>query len=168
MTVVYAREDLPICAKDKPSIFLAGCTPRTTDVKSWRPDALNLLAELEFDGVVFVPEDRLGGFDVTIPNVWLKQVQWEIKCLDAANIVMFWIPRHVETKQYGFTSNVEFGRYVQKSILGFPENADHMRYLAWLYKEVTHRTAKSTLKDTVWAAVESVGGAFLWKNFLTP
>ena len=40
----------------KKSIFLAGPTPRSKEVKSWRPEAIRLLKEKGFDGVVFVPE----------------------------------------------------------------------------------------------------------------
>jgi hypothetical protein len=57
-TVVYALEEPPaIFAK---SIFLAGPTPRRPEVASWRPDALRILQEAGYDGVVFVPEDRSG------------------------------------------------------------------------------------------------------------
>lgn len=34
LTVVYAREPIPASG---PSVFLAGPTPRASDVPSWRP-----------------------------------------------------------------------------------------------------------------------------------
>lgn len=55
MEVIYALEDMPDTFTK--SIFLAGPTPRNKDeVESWRPDALKILEDKGFDGVVFIPE----------------------------------------------------------------------------------------------------------------
>ena len=54
-TVIYA--DQP-CEVAPPSLFLAGPTPRSSEVLSWRPQALEVLRGLGFPGTVLVPERR--------------------------------------------------------------------------------------------------------------
>ena len=47
----------PVITKDNcPSIFLAGPTPRSNDIKSWREEAIKILEQLEFEGIVYIPE----------------------------------------------------------------------------------------------------------------
>jgi hypothetical protein len=58
MQIVYTGEEMP--QSFTKSIFLAGPTSRNKEVPSWRPDALQLLDDMGFDGVVFLPEDRNG------------------------------------------------------------------------------------------------------------
>lgn len=53
MIVKYYEDKVIECKK---SIFLAGPTLRKEIVKSWRPQAIEILEELGFDGVVYVPE----------------------------------------------------------------------------------------------------------------
>ena len=57
MNVVYSDQPVDVT---HPSIFLAGPTPRAADVKSWRPEALDLLRAFGFGGAVLVPERRDG------------------------------------------------------------------------------------------------------------
>tara|TARA_R110002096_G_scaffold147220_16_gene306979 strand:- start:15538 stop:17166 length:1629 start_codon:yes stop_codon:yes gene_type:complete len=58
MELVYAPEDTPESLRQ--SIFLAGPTPRTDAVDSWRPEMIKQLKKAGFDGTVFVPEPRGG------------------------------------------------------------------------------------------------------------
>jgi len=71
MDIVYAQEPLP--TRMSRSLFLAGPTPRSKDVKSWRENALAVLQSMNFDGHVFVPEPRNGKWD----HDYLAQVEWE-------------------------------------------------------------------------------------------
>jgi 8-oxo-dGTP pyrophosphatase MutT (NUDIX family) len=130
MEVVYAREPFPDAWSS--AIFLAGPTPRSGEVKSWRPEALAILARLGFDGVVFVPEDRSGEFR----GDYTDQVEWERDGLRFADHIVFWIPRDLDTLP-GFTTNVEFGVWASsdKAILGHPPHAPKNRYLDWLAGE---------------------------------
>jgi len=127
MQVVYAKQDLP--ASWVHAIFLAGPTPRDTITPSWRPEAIKLLEASGYDGVVFVPEPEEGVFSEN----YEEQVQWEKQCLEMADKILFWVPRDLRSMP-AFTTNVEFGRYVDtgKCILGFPPDAPKMRYLDWL------------------------------------
>lgn len=84
MTVVYAGEEVP--KRYKKSIFLMGLTPRTSEVKSWRPEALHLLETAEYDGVVFVPESRPdANGEVHFREDYTHQVEWEERCLHLAH-----------------------------------------------------------------------------------
>jgi hypothetical protein len=124
MHVVYARQPFP--AEFRRAIFLAGPTPRSPEVRSWRPRALELLAERGYDGAVFVPEDQSGDarFDYT------DQIDWESEGLALADVIVFWIPRDLDTLP-GFTTNVEWGIWMRsgKCVLGAPREAPKLRYL---------------------------------------
>lgn len=109
------------------SIFLAGPTPRAEKpVPSWRPQALELLRKNNFKGVVFVPEPPPGEdwpeYDI--------QVRWEHQMLTAADCLLFWIPRNMDTLP-AMTTNVEFGMFMRsgKLVCGAPNDAEHMRYI---------------------------------------
>jgi len=104
MNVVHSDQEF---AASPPSLFLAGPTPRQAGVLSWRPGALALLARLGFAGTVLVPERR----DWSARFDYLDQVEWEFVGLESASVVAFWVPRDLDSLP-GFTTNVEFGRYV--------------------------------------------------------
>ena len=117
------------------SIFLAGPTPRSDEVKSWRPKALEILRGKGFTGHVFVPETDgwswLGDYD--------RQVKWEWEALGKAACALFWVPRNLETMP-GFTTNVEFGFMIalapERVVLGSPEDAEKTRYLKSLCSDI--------------------------------
>lgn len=125
MEVIYAQTPVKT---DKPSIFLAGPTPRDKDVPSWRPDMLEYLRD--FDGYVFVPEFESEvfeseGFDYD------AQVEWEHEALSASTTIIFWIPRDMATMP-ALTTNDEWGYWKAKApeklVLGFPKGTDKVRY----------------------------------------
>jgi len=111
------------------SIFLAGPSPRGKDDYNWREKALNYMREKNFSGDAYVPLPRDGN--------WLAdydaQVDWELKYLNKAKIIAFWMPRDLIYLP-GFTSNVEFGMFLKsgKIVLGYPVNAERMRYLHYV------------------------------------
>lgn len=116
----------------RPWIFLAGPTPRDLVTPSWRPDAVREFVDQGFEGTLLIPEDGTGEpFDDA--RFHDAQVHWEWEALDAADAIMFWVPRDLETLP-GFTTNVKFGFYVRsgKIVLGAPELADKNRYLFML------------------------------------
>lgn len=139
------------------SIFLAGPTPRVAEVASWRPQALALLADdFHFEGTVFVPETE----DGQPHDEYDHQIHWEWEGLNQATVVVFWVPRELETLP-AFTTNVEFGLLAAsgKLVLGFPRGAPKMRYLEAL-AERYHIPVFDTLFDTLAEAVHKTKGAF--------
>jgi hypothetical protein len=129
MHTVYAKEDFPIRVRS--SIFLAGPTPRSKEVPSWRPVALALLKQLGFEGVVFLPEPRT--------EVWgdySDQILWESEALNRSDCILFWIPRDLTPDANGYprmgalTTNDEFGTWKTsgKVVLGTPPEASHVKY----------------------------------------
>lgn len=158
MEVVYAREPLP--DRWRKSIFLAGPTPRDESVESWRPRAIDVLDSFGYNGVVFVPEDRSGGFQGGYPD----QPEWERMCLDCADTIVLWVPRDLETMP-AFTTNVEFGRYVDSGRLlyGRPDDAPKNRYLDWLYKAHNpHDRVYNALDEVLLDA--SMGGSLEYRT----
>lgn len=143
MKVVYARKPLP------KSIFLAGPTPRSKDVPSWRPEALRLIESIGFDGTVFTPEDE----SWVVRDDYDSQIHWEWEALKISTVVLFWVPRDIATMP-AFVTNVEFG-YVIKDrnvVLGWPEGAPKNRYLQAL-ADRHYITPNHTLEDTIREAI---------------
>jgi len=153
METVYSREMFPLAWKK--SIFLAGPTPRKAEVKSWRSEALRILKIFGYDGVVFVPEDRGGGIYENFDH--REQVEWEHRALNAADCILFWVPRDLNTLP-GFTTNVEFGLYAHlgKSVLGYPLDAEKMKYLH-LVAEKNDIPIANTLRETIEKTLSLLG-----------
>ena len=150
--VSYAQAPVPDAWDG--SVFLAGPTPRDPAVPSWRPEALDRLRHHWSEVgagrlVVFVPEHEDGGFAGT----WLAQVEWEDACLQASDVIAFWVPRDMVTLP-GLTTNVEWGRWESsgKVVLGTPPEAPATRYLRHYAAKVGAPTA-DTLDDTMTAAL---------------
>ncbi|GLY08310.1 nucleoside 2-deoxyribosyltransferase domain-containing protein [Actinoplanes sp. NBRC 101535] len=131
LNLVWAREPIPAGG---PSVFLAGPTPRSAAVPSWRPDAIAALGDT-WTGTepltVLVPEPRDGRWAVDYHD----QVGWEVAGLDAVGAILFWIPRDLQSMP-AFTTNVEFGLYVGsgRAVLGCPPDCPSPkgnRYLIW-------------------------------------
>jgi hypothetical protein len=111
---VYAYEKIPA----GPGVFLAGPTPRTSQVRSWRPDAINLAGRLwcwPEPLNVLIPEPHDGRWS----DDYDAQASWEQEALDgaigthdsrAAGAVAFWVPRDLSVLP-GFTTNIEIGWY---------------------------------------------------------
>lgn len=123
MNIIYAQQTIP---ETLGGIFLAGPTPRSSEVLSWRPEAVEFLKINGFNGNVFIPENEGGGFSGTYD----AQIEWEWAALEHATTILFWVPRELDTMP-AFTTNVEFGMYCKsgKVVLGYPENAPKMKYL---------------------------------------
>jgi 8-oxo-dGTP pyrophosphatase MutT (NUDIX family) len=124
MEIVHAREPLP--ASVTRTLFLAGPTPRSPDVQSYRPALLAELARQGYDGTVFVPEPRDGAWAADYD----AQIAWETEALHRADAILFWVPRAMGTLP-GLTTNVEYGAWASsgKIVLGAPPGAEHVRYL---------------------------------------
>lgn len=137
---------------DAPRLFLAGPTPRSATVRTWRPDALALVAELWTTGPLTVlnPEPR-----EAFSDDYTDQYEWEHEHLEAAGVIAFWVPRDVAGGMPAFTTNIEWGRYCTsgRTVLGTPPDAERVRYMqhqADRYGVPRH----TTLRDTLTAAIE--------------
>jgi hypothetical protein len=145
MNVIYADQPIEkLLELSRHNIFLAGPTPRSPDVPSWRPDAIDILAGFNYSGQVLVPERS----DKTWKMNYEDQVEWEHYGLENCYRIAFWVPRVMETMP-ALTTNVEFGRYVAsgRARYGRPDDAVKCRYLDWLYKKYNSHPIHTTLKD---------------------
>lgn len=138
--------------KGKKSIFLAGPTPRSIDVETWRKEAISILNELGFDGIVYVPELEVDNRTFNYEN----QVWWEREALYNASTIIFWIPRSTQLPAY--TTNVEYGYWIAKNsdkcLYGRPDDSERNKYLDWLYHTETGRTPINNLEELLKNAVK--------------
>ncbi len=130
MKVIYAHEPLVDLYN---SVMAAGPTPRTSEVKSWRPEFIKALEDLNFDGTVLIPEAADGIWK----DNYIDQVVWELEAIEKAELVSFWVPRELPDMP-AFTTNVEFGYCLGKekyTIYGRPETAIKISYLDFLHNK---------------------------------
>lgn len=155
-------ELVPVFAGEPPpsewsaAVFLAGPSPRSPQVDSWRPEAVDQLRRqwaVEGTLVVFIPEPR----DAEWPPDYIDQVGWEEECLHLADEILFWVPRDLDLLP-AFTTNVEFGFWCDsgKVVFGAPPEAPKNRYLLHHAERCKVPTA-TALADTVRLALARIG-----------
>jgi len=150
MKIVYSDQSL--LSVEPYSIFLAGPTPRDDQTKSWRPEALEYLKEIQFTGTVLVPERQSWqkGFDYN------TQVEWEFSALSQAGAIVFWVPSTPDTMQ-ALTTRCEFGMFMaldaSKIVYGHPADAWKLQYLDWWYQRLRNKAPHTTLVYTLQFAV---------------
>lgn len=149
--VVYVGQEFP--AAIQKSIMLVGPTPRSPEVPSWRPEAIRILTEIGYDGVVFVPE----GEHETWTTNYDTQVETEERMLRTADCIVCWVPRHIE-RMPAFTTNDEWGtwKYSGKVVFGAPPDTPKVRYQQYYAKKLGIPSF-NTLEDTLRAAVARIG-----------
>lgn len=153
MNVIYYDDEIP--DQVNKSIFLAGVSVRPNqNLESWRKDALQILDDKGFDGVVFIPEFK----DKKAKNIFSydKAIEWEDKYLNMADCILFWVPRTKDLP--GFTTNVEWGRWESsgKVVLGFPDNAEKVSYLKH-YANKYNVEIGDSLTETIEHAINMLG-----------
>lgn len=151
MDIIYAHEEMP--KNIIKSIFLAGPTPRDNVTESWRKDAIQILEDKGFDGTVFIPEPREGNWEKDYDG----QVEWEEKMLNAADCIVFWVPRELKTMP-AFTTNIEFGAWGSsgKIVFGAPPDAPKNSYMKFYCKKYNIPIG-DTLTETLDDALEFIG-----------
>lgn len=154
MIINYSDQEV---IKNKKSIFLAGPTPRGNKVESWRNQACKILEELNYDGVVYVPE-----YSTWKPKAdYVDQAMWERIALINSTIILFWIPRQLPDMP-AFTTNVEFGYWLHtgKVLYGRPDDASKIKYLDWLYNIDTGLNPYNNLNDLLEESVKKSNELF--------
>ena len=158
-TTIHYYENKEMAKKDGrllPSIFLAGPMARGSRIEDgWQGEALRLLKEQEFHGCVYVPSSKNGIYeDGRVP--FEETTEWEWERLGVCDAILFWVPRD-DDKLLGYTTNVEFGRYVSirpaHVVLGYPERALRMEYLEMLYRAECNRASYDRLDYAIEAAI---------------
>lgn len=154
MIINYSDQEV---IKGEKSIFLAGPTPRGENVISWRAEACEILKQLGFDGVVYVPE-----YSTWKPkDDYVDQAMWERIALTNATVILFWVPRKLPDMG-AFTTNVEFGYWLHsgKVIYGRPNDASKIKYLDWLYKLDYGESPYEDLKSLLESSIELVNNLY--------
>lgn len=149
MNIVYALEDLSKLTF--PIVAALGPTPRTADVKSWRPSFIQALKDFNYKGTILIPETR--------DNIWKhnydNQIEWEHEMLEKANLLTFWIPREMKTMP-ALTTNIEIGLYFKsgKILYGRPVESVKNSYIDYCYKKFCNKTPYNNIYDLAKNAVK--------------
>ena len=121
---------------------------------------MRIFARLGYEGIVYAPENH-----DTSPQReldLLKQARWEWEALDAATVVLFWVPRVIDRSlptlgMPAFTTNVEFGLHIGKNpakvVYVHPEGVPKTRYLDAPYTEHTGRPLGTPLEEMITQAI---------------
>lgn len=156
LNLIYSLE--PILKNDKPSIFLAGPSYRVNNddseqitETSWRTEAIKFFQESNYSCNIIIPEFRYNKLPEDF--TYSRQVSWEAKGLENADIIIFWIPRDKDTLP-GFTTNIELGMYLksEKVTIGFPENSYKNQYIKEKCSQL-NIPIYSSLKETIVNAI---------------
>ncbi len=138
--------------KDSHAIMLCGPTPRDDKTTSWRPEALAILQDLGYDGIVYVPEPKN---QIPVFNNKNAQRTWERDCCLNSNVILFWVPRTFPA-MLGLTTNIEFGYWLKKKkcVYGRPDGAYRTDYLDWLYNLEYQQKPCNSLAELLRQAVK--------------
>lgn len=117
----------------KNAIFLAGPCPRDNYDDDWRTEAIKILNDLNFNGIVINPTNP--NYDDKDPNYLEKQTAWEVEGCYKASAIVFWIERTEEHPAY--TTNIEFGQWFDKP---------HV-YCGWTSKAIKNNYLDIRLKN---------------------
>ena len=141
----YEDKELSLSKK---RIFLAGPTPRDDSVLGWRQDAIKILLNLNFDGDVYIPEFKDKKISGNLDYAGI--IDWEQERLHDANVILFYIPRELDTMP-AFTTNVEFGYFLKsgKVFYARPENAPKNKYLDYMYHKEYGKWPKDNLNEII-------------------
>ena len=107
---------------------------------------------------MYIPEDK--GFGGREDFDDQEQIKWEQDCLDEAKVILFWIPRDLDTMP-GFTTNIEFGywygRCPGKLVVGIPDFASKTGYIRYCCNKAGINI-HNYLCDTVCEAARKAAG----------
>jgi hypothetical protein len=150
MKVIYAQNYIEL---QSPSIFLAGPTPRSPNVQSWRPEAINIFEKKGFKGTLCVPEADDGIWKCD----YIGQVEWELNYLDKVDLILFWVPRNLKTMP-AFTTNCEWGMFLKsnKILYGRPPDSPKNSYLDYTYRKFVKKEPNNTIVDLINNAMEYI------------
>ena len=181
--LVYAGEELP--DQYDSLIFLEGPSPAEApqDPREelelsayWRLRATEILREIGYNGIVAIPLPRPG--TERDPGGHIAQIIWEDKMRQMADVILAWVPRFRKElgwfmrilarflsivspylcQNIGLTTNWELGQDVDsgKLVFGAPDDSWKTRTPRY-WAEQLKVPVRSTLRDTVVAAVEYLG-----------
>ena len=150
MIILNPEDDINNINPFRTSVFLAGPTPRSSDILSWRPEALKLLEKNDYGGYAYVPERK----DWKIQFDYCDQIEWELQGLNDCGEILFWVPRNMETMP-ALTTCCEFGMFIKsgKVWYGRPEDSVKNKYLDYLYVKYTGKKPMLTIETLIEALI---------------
>ena len=138
--------------KNNKAISLCGPTTRSNKIISWRKEAIDILKNIGYDGIVYIPEAKDKNFAFKTKE---DQLFWERECYINSNVIVFWVPRKFPS-MLGLTTNVEFGYWLKskKCIYGRPDDSYRTDYLDWLYNLEDNKKPENSLDELLRQAVK--------------
>lgn len=138
--------------KNNKAISLCGPTTRSNKIISWRKEAIDILKNIGYDGIVYIPEAKDKNFAFKTKE---DQLFWERECYINSNVIVFWVPRKFPS-MLGLTTNVEFGYWLKskKCIYGRPDDSYRTDYLDWLCNLEYNKKPENSLDELLRQAVK--------------
>ena len=118
------------------SLYLAGPTTlEATFNESWRKMACNMLKDLGYRGIVYIPE-----FKEKVYHEESKDLDWDLKAFEKADIVLFYIPNNkIDNLDNKFYTDFGFilGKKPEKCMLCGTDTELVTKYMQQLYNYVS-------------------------------
>lgn len=137
MRLIFSDEKLPSSVTK--SIFLEGPSPRKAHIEDWRPDAIDVLKKLNYDGDVYIPRWRSQFFKTSEEKQfdYDNQIQWEKDARARSDIIAVWLARSISGEMPGMVTNFELGEDYKRGnvVYGRPIGADNIKYMDLCVKE---------------------------------
>ena len=128
MQLVFVGEPYP--QNVEKMLFLADSTiPQGRLRCSWRIQSIQLLEQLGYDSVVYIPEDR-EGCPTTVPLDYAARVKWALGAMMRSDVIVFWLPEDPKCLP-NIMMGVELGWLMESGriILGIPSETEEVRDL---------------------------------------
>ena len=155
MHIVHAPHEFP--DEWSKSIFLTSPKASNSPATPWHHEAIGVLRQLGYDGVVFVPNRDTNSSDQS------DHLEWELRAMHSADAIVYWLPPETES-ELDTRVTIELGRWIHSHnlFLGHPDNGQVAPYLDRMLREFPRPTVRyETLAETITAAAVSIGDGVL-------
>ena len=155
MQLVFMGEPYP--QKVEKMLFLAASALHEGKLSSsWRIAAIQLLEQLGYDGIVYIPENR-EGCPTTAALDYEARVKWTRGALMRSDVIVFWLSEDLKSMP-NIVMGVELGWLMQSGriVLGAPLETGEIRALQ-IYAREFHVPYYRELSEALHEAVNRIG-----------
>lgn len=138
-------------------LFLADSTLHQGKLSnSWHIDAIQLLEQLGYDGIVYISKDREGCLNTESLDDEAR-IRWTSGALMRSDVIVFWLLEDLK-RMPNIVMGVELGWLMGSGriVLGIPSETEEVRDLH-IKAQVSHIPCYTTLFETLFEAINMIG-----------